>query len=190
MTRFEYITVLQSIVIAFAISELLSTWGGIVRNRRQVRIYWVHVGWSALVFLGLIQIWWGTWQYREVGFRSFPSLLLLLASPLTLAFAVFIFQPTFSESEPIDLRAQYEANRKWFFPLIALVLVELCAVDWVVARQPIVHAENLVRLVGIVAVSALAVFGHPRLHQLGLPGLFLLFVIFVRVAYRADGAPR
>ena len=185
MSQFEYVTVLQSIVVAFALSEILSTWGGLVRNRQRVRVYWVHVGWSVLILLGLVQIWWGTWQYRAIEFTSFASLLLLLAAPLTLAFAVFIFQPTSAGDEPIDLRSQYENNRRWFFPLLALVLVELCAVDWVVAQQPILHAENLVRLVGILAMSVLAVVANPRVHQLAFPALALLFLVFVQVAYRA-----
>jgi hypothetical protein len=148
-------------------------------------MYWVHVGWTVLVFLGLIQIWWGTWQYREVEFESFFSLVALLAPPLTLSLALFVFQPTSSGDEAADLRVQYDANRKWFFPLIALVLVELCVVDWVVAGQPIVHAENGVRLAAMLAVSALAVVAHPRVHQVALGGLFLLLLLFVRVAYRA-----
>lgn len=185
MTQFEYITVLQSIVVAFALSEVLSTWGGLVRNRRRVRMDRVYVGWSVLVFLALIQLWWGTWQYREVEFTSFFSLLLLLAAPLTLAFAVFIFQPDPSGDAPVDLRALYETSRRWFFPLLALVLIELCAVDWVVAGQPVVHVENLLRLIGVLSVLMLAVVGNFRVHQLALPILFLLFLLFVQVAYRS-----
>ncbi len=186
MTQFEYITVLQSIVVAFALSEVLSTWGGLVRNRARVRMYWVYIGWSGLVLLGLIQIWWGTWQYREVGFPSLLSLLLLLAPPLTLAFAAFVFQPNMAGDEPIDLVAQYEANRKWFFPLMALVLAELSVVDWTVARQPILHAENLVRLLGVLLSLSLAIVENRRVHQLALAGSFLLFLVFVKVAYQAS----
>jgi hypothetical protein len=185
VTQFEYITALSSIVIAFALSEILSAWGDLVRNRKAVRGYWVHTGWTVLLFLGLIQIWWGTWQYREIEFTSFASLLLLLAAPLTLSFAVFVFAPRLSGEEVVDLRQQYESSRKWFFPLMAVVLAELCAVDWVVAHQPVLHPENLIRGLGIVAVSALASVASPRAHQLALVALFLLFFLFVRMAYQA-----
>jgi len=179
VSQFEYVTVLVSIVIAFALSEILSIWGGLIRNRQRVRPYWVYLGWTILTFLALVQIWWGIWQYRGVEFSNYGRLVLLLSSPLTISLAVFVLQPDFSAGRGIDLHQHYYANRHWFFPLLALALFALCAND-VVAGQPIWHPENAIRGTGILAAVALALVGRAVFHALAA-----LFAIFVAAAYQA-----
>ena len=51
MSRFEYLSVLLSIVIALGISEMVSSWGALLRQRRLVRFYWVHRLWTAALVL-------------------------------------------------------------------------------------------------------------------------------------------
>jgi hypothetical protein len=188
MSQFEYVTVLVSIVIGFALSEILSIWGGLIRNRERLRPYWLYVGWTILTFLGLVQIWWGIWQLREVEFASFGRLVLLLSSPLTISLAVFVLHPPLARTGPIDLRDHYFSSCHWFFPLLALTLIELTAND-ALAGQPILHIENVIRGVGVIAAVALAGIRRETFHTLAFIGLFVLFVLFVGLAYQVPNGP-
>lgn len=186
MSKFEYVTVLSSIVIAFALSEILAGWGQLIRARHRVRVYWLHVAWMLILLLVLIQVWWGTWVYRDIEFEGFGALLLLLASPLTTVLAVFVFTPDLSERDFVDLRTHYYDNRVWFFPLAALVLLELIAVDAFVGKQPCLHVENAIRGAGIAMVLGLAASRSERVHRAALVVAFTLFVVFVGSTYRGD----
>lgn len=46
MSHFEYLSVLLSIVVAFAMSEALSGWGQMIRMRDRVRLHPLHLGWT------------------------------------------------------------------------------------------------------------------------------------------------
>ncbi|MFP3947289.1 MAG: hypothetical protein ACLFWG_01035, partial [Longimicrobiales bacterium] len=51
MSELELSTVLISIVVAIAITEILTAWSRMIRLRRCVKPYRVQMGWSALVVL-------------------------------------------------------------------------------------------------------------------------------------------
>jgi hypothetical protein len=55
VSQFELSIVIASIIIAIAISEILATWGRMIRYRRRLRPYWVRFGWMALVLLLAVQ---------------------------------------------------------------------------------------------------------------------------------------
>lgn len=186
MSRFEYLSVLLSIVIAYAMSEALSGWGQMIRMRDRVRPYLVHLGWSVLSVLLMVQWWWGFWQYREVADLGFFGFLAVLAEPVTLVLLSFVLTPHPTELGDRDLRAEYFRNRRWIFGLAALLLVELAVVDAFVAHQPFWHAENAIRGVGLGMLAALAVSANERLH-VGLLGLaYALLVVFVFVTFQVD----
>jgi hypothetical protein len=46
MTRFEYLSVLVSIVIALGISEVTVAWGRVLQQKVTTKIYWLHGFWS------------------------------------------------------------------------------------------------------------------------------------------------
>ena len=85
MTQFEFTTVFISIVLAFGVSDILASWGEQIRLRKQIRIYWLHVAWSALLLVLMIQVWWSLWVLRDRTEWIFFEYLLLILPFLTLA---------------------------------------------------------------------------------------------------------
>lgn len=55
MTHFEFLSVFVSSVLAFGVSDILSSWGEQIRFRKQIRHYWLHFVWPVLVLLVIIQ---------------------------------------------------------------------------------------------------------------------------------------
>lgn len=186
MSRFEYLSVLLSIVIAFAMSETLSGWGQMIRMRDRVRVYPLHLGWSVLAVLLMVQWWWGFWEYREVADLGFFGFLAVLSEPITLVLLSFVLMPHPAELGSRDLRAEYFRNRRWIFGLAALLLVELVIVDALVAGQPFWHPENAVRGAGLGLLAALAISDDERLHAALLALAYALLVAFVFVTFHVD----
>jgi hypothetical protein len=184
VSRFEYLSVLMSIVIAFAMSEVLSGWGQMIRLRDRVRVYPLHLGWSVLGVLLMVQWWWGFWQYHALEDLGFFGFLALLSEPITLVLLSFVLTPHPGELGGRDLRAEYFRNRGWIFGLAALLLIELTVVDALVGQQPFWHPENAVRGVGLALAVALALSESERLHAGSLLAACALLFGFVLVTFQ------
>ena len=103
MSRFEYLSVMVSIVIGLGLSEIGSGWARLLRNRTRVRFYPLHAFWSLFSVLLLVQLWWGFWEFRTVETWSFPGLLAVVAESLVLVFAGVVLIPEVPATGPIDL---------------------------------------------------------------------------------------
>jgi hypothetical protein len=64
MDVFEYVAVMVTVVLALAVSHLLTSLATMVANPERVRPYWVHFFWAVLL-LGLnLQAWLVLWTLR------------------------------------------------------------------------------------------------------------------------------
>jgi hypothetical protein len=181
VSRFEYLSVLISIVIALGLSEVLSAWGRLLRHRARVRPYWVHGLWSLLIVLLMVEFWWGFWQFRVVAAWSFAGFLAVLAESLVMVLAALVITPgDFAEGD-LDLRTHFYENARLFFVLGAVLLVQLAVVDAVVGGQPFVHVENAFRAAGLGVLVWAALSRSERVHgalALAALGLLLVFTAF------------
>jgi hypothetical protein len=164
MSRFEYLSVLLSVVVGFAISEILSGWGSLIRRRAQLRPYWLLTSWSVLALVVMILFWWSAWDYHTTSSWTFFSFLAVLSAALTFVILAFVLTPTVSEDSTPDLRDYYFRNRTWIFGLWALVLVQVAAVDVIVARLPLWHVANAIRALGFAVAVALMRSQAERVH--------------------------
>jgi hypothetical protein len=181
MSRFEYLSVLVSIVIALGISEIVSCWGRLLRNRARVDFDWLHGFWCAFMIVLMIQFWWGFWEFRVVESWSFPGLLAVVAEVLVLVLAAMALLPNTEETGSLDLRAHYFQQSRPFFLLGGVLIAQLVLVDRLVGEQPFIHPENAFRLPGLLVAGVAATYPNERLH-VGLAVvatvLFLGFVAF------------
>lgn len=184
MSRFEYLSVLVSIVIAYAMSEALSGWGQMIRVRDRVRLYPLHLGWSILSVVLMVQWWWGGfWHYRDAADLGLFGFLAVLTEPILLVLLAFVLTPHPNELCGRDLRAEYFRNQRWIFGLAALLLVELPVVDAIVAQQPLWQPKNAIRLLAIAVLATLAISKSERLHAALLAVAYGLFFAFVWIAF-------
>lgn len=182
LDRFEYLSVLSSIVIALGISEIVSCWGALLRQRREVRFYWVHTIWTVFAVLLMVQFWWGFWNYRTVETWSFAALLAVVAEALVMVLAALVLTPRPAPGEPLDLRTHYYEQSRVFFGLACVLLVQLAAVDVWVGEQPFLHTENAVRALGMGATAWGAVSKNERVHALIVVTALVLLSVFVPVS--------
>ena len=119
MTPFEHVAVLISIVLGLGLTHLLTSVQRLVQQRRHVRLYWLPLAWSALLFVGIIEWWWAFFALRQHGVWNFFYFLFVLLSPVTQYLSASLVLPEVEEGSTYDLRAYYYDNNRWLFAMIA-----------------------------------------------------------------------
>jgi hypothetical protein len=123
MDQFSYLSVLLSIVIGLAITQILKGYRGIVLARRRVDTYWPVLLWSATLLMINVQSWWAMFTMRNVRIWTFAGFAVVLAQTILQYMLSAIVLPDFFGDERVDLREHYFAHRRWFFGLAMLVLL-------------------------------------------------------------------
>jgi hypothetical protein len=161
-----HITVFLSIVVALGLSELVSSWGDLLKHRRQTRFYWLHTFWSLFIVFLMIQFWRSVWNYRIIEDWGLAPLTALVIQTLILVLAAKMLSPRVDLNQPADMKIYYYENTKVFFILVALLLTNLAINDVVILHQEILHAENLVRVPAAVICLVAAFQQSERLHTI------------------------
>lgn len=167
MTAFEYLSVLLSIILGLAITQVLQGYRGLLLARRTVRRHWPSLIWSGLVLLFATQAWWASFGLESEREWRFGTFLVILVQMGLIYMLAAVVLPDVPDGAEIDLSAHFEAQRKPFFAcLFAIVFVSLAKDLMLDGRLP--SGVNLVfhGLPAATAVAGLALRG-PRA-QLGI----------------------
>jgi hypothetical protein len=124
MDAFSYLSVLLSIILGLAITQVLQGLGQLLQGRERVQWHWPSGLWMASLLLIYVQSWWAMFGLRNVQawtFGAFAVVLLQTVLEYLLA-ALLMPQP----APAVDLRAHYFAQRRPFFvTLVAVLMVSL-----------------------------------------------------------------
>jgi hypothetical protein len=179
MTRFEFLYVLITFVTAFVVVDMATSWSALLRRRAVVRFYWVHVAWSVLIFLVVVQFWWGAWKLQAYEDWSFFSIAAICAELILLILPVSVITPSKHSDGPIDLQEFFYDNSAMFFSLCALLMIALALVNLVYADRPLLSMENVVRAIAI----SVAMYGATTRSTIVHTGLIVsgvaLLVVFI-----------
>ena len=171
---FELNTVVISILIAFALSEILSSWGRLVESRSRVLRPGLYLGATGWLFLSLIVHWFNVSAYQGLEFeRNYESLLFFLPS-IFAAGTAFILTPTLSSEGDIDLEKHYFSVAPWAFRSAA-AYTALAGLSHLLAPE-----QTTTPIVSLTLTSVLVLLSfstRPRLHQVTLSvlGVLVLF---------------
>src|SRR5215469_8457058 len=78
MDAFTYITVLLSIVLGLAITQVLLGFRGLILTRAKVKLYSPTLIWAVIVLFVPIQAWWADFTMREHPNWTFLALIVIL----------------------------------------------------------------------------------------------------------------
>ncbi len=165
MSKFEFTVTIVSIIIAFALSELMAGWGRILRHRPRPRIDWLFAAWSIGVLINGIFHWSGLWVYADVDFRSVRQLYVLMAPPLVLVPIAFLLAPNPQAGTELDLRAYFGEVARPFFLLSAAFMTLTVAADLVVGGVSVFGIVDLMALGLASAYAAAAYFASDALRM-------------------------
>ena len=178
MDAFGYLSVLLSIIVGFAMTQILLGFRGVVLARVRIRVYWPTVAWGILLLLINVQSWWAMFGLRAIGHWTFPAFSTLLLQTIAQYMLAAIVFPDFSGDQPVDLREHYRRHARWFFGLLILLFMASMAKDRIIGGHLPTGANLLVHL-GFIAMSAVAMVVTAELYQ----RLFALLGLAVFGAY-------
>jgi hypothetical protein len=117
MQMFEYVIVLISIVIGLALTHLMQGIAGLVQHPGRARIWWVHLGWVAFMFLSTIFWWWWEFRLQNVQTWTFSVYFFVVFYAFYLYLICAILFP--KDLEGYDgYRDYFLSRRGWFFGLL------------------------------------------------------------------------
>ena len=155
MTPFEYLSVLVSIIVGLALTQLLSGMARLIQLRRRIPMHAPTLLWMGLLFLIDIQVWWVAFERRATLQWTFFTFLLYLLIPIGVFLLSYLVLPDMGDEDAPDLAANFEGNRVWFLCLLSALPAISLLEQWV--RERALHWDGDVAFrVGFLALSLVA----------------------------------
>jgi hypothetical protein len=142
MDEFSYLSVLLSVILGLAVTQILQGFRALLLSRARIQIYWPVIGWAVLVLLICFQSWWAMFGMRtrhDWTFQQFAVVLLQTILVYMLAGLVF---PDFSGESVVDLKESFYTHRGWFFSFGFAAIASSVCKD-VVLDGKLPHPTNL-----------------------------------------------
>jgi hypothetical protein len=125
--EFSYLSVLLSVILGLAVTQILQGFRGLLLSRARIQVYWPVIGWAVLVLLICFQNWWSMFGMRNRHDWTFEQFaIVLLQTILIYMFAGLVFPDFFGEAI-VDLKESFYTHRRWFFSLgVAVIVASVC----------------------------------------------------------------
>ncbi len=183
MDEFSYLSVLLSIIIGLAVTQVLTGMRGQMLGRERVTGFWPVQAWAGILLLLSTQSWWAMFDLRERKEWDFMAFAILLAQTIALYLLTGLVYPDFGQERTVNLREHYFAQRRHFFSL-ALLATALSIGRDLILNHRLPGQENLIfhGLFAALAVSGFCtarVWYHKLLALLGIA----IFVAYVAILF-------
>jgi ribose/xylose/arabinose/galactoside ABC-type transport system permease subunit len=122
MDAFSYLSVLISLILGLAITQVLKGFRGLMHGRARVRGYWPTVLWGALIVVIAVQSWWSMFGLRHHEDWTFVEFSAVLAQTIVLYLLAALVLPDVFGDAIVDLREHYYDHRRWFFSLLVMLI--------------------------------------------------------------------
>jgi len=123
MDAFSYLSVLLSVIIGLGISQLLTSFGRLIRHRDIVRSYWPSLLWAGVLLLIFIQSWWAMFVLRHYTDWTFLAFAIVLLQTIALYMMAAVVLPETVEEAGVDLRIHFEKHRRWVFGFLLVAVI-------------------------------------------------------------------
>lgn len=181
MEAFTHLSILLSIILGLGITELLGGFARMVERRRTTSVYGPALAWATLLLLAHVQTWWTIFGYRAVHRWTFLAFFVVLLQPIALYLLSVLSFPRSGSS--LDLRANYYEHRRWFFALIAALLVVSILKDLIVAGS-LPSGPNLAFHALLFAIAAIGIATpNETAHRTVSYGALLLMVLYIGLLF-------
>ncbi len=179
MEAFGYISVIFSVVIGLGLSHLLTGVAELFKARGRVKLYWVHLLWVVITFVGHIFLWWTMWNLRLLRDWDFFSFLLVLLAPVLLYVAAAFLIPKIEPGASLDLREYFYENHSAFFGVTAAFTALMGMENWLLTGRTSPAPVMAVFATWFILLCVSAVVKNARLHGAVALLVGLLFLLFV-----------
>jgi hypothetical protein len=133
-SQFTHIRILLSMVVSLSIARLLSGLAKFVQHPGKLKVYPLHLIWTAFMLLMLIHFWWWEFSLSHLPQWYFFHFVFLLAyAALLYLMSSLLFPDSIAEYE--GYREYFMLCRKWFFGILAATLLMDVVDTWIKGSQ-------------------------------------------------------
>jgi hypothetical protein len=183
MSEFSYLSVLVSIILSLAITQLLAGFGWLVQARARVQMYWPSIVWAGVLLLLDVQTWWSMFGLREHRNWNFFAFLVVLVQPVALYLLAVLAFPHSIVEGTADMHENYHSQAGWFFGLIVAIVIASVAKEVVISGS-LPARLNLAAHVVFLSVTAPAIFTQQeRYHELLALLAGLMFLVYIGLLF-------
>ena len=184
MDAFSYLSVLLSIILGLAITQILQGFRDLMQARTRLRLYWPCLLWAIILLVICVQEWWAMFSWRHYQHWTFQGFSLLLAQAVATYLVAALALPDVHGDEPMELYAYYYANHRWFFSLLAIAVAISIGKDVVLSGHlpdPPLNAMAQVIFIVLSVIGALTV--REAYHKVFAPLGGILFGAYIAVLF-------
>lgn len=164
MDAFSYLSVLLSIILGLAITQVLQGVRGLLLARGRVRLYAPSLIWSGMILVFATQSWWASFGLADHRGWTFAGFGMLLLQTTLLYMLAALVLPDFPADAPVDLKEHYFHEVRPFFGITVAMLAVSVLKDLTIDGH-LPAPENLVfhSVFGAVGILAMTIRA-PRAH--------------------------
>lgn len=159
---FSHLTALLSIILSLAIALLVQFAASLVHRRRNVRWSVPHLLWASVIFLGQIEFWLSTYDFRDVTQVSVASILFVVAAPVLYFLQAELVIPDNRPGDTVDLRAHHaEQSRGYIGAIVATDLLTIAFITYALNVIPGLTFGMARIWLGLLVLSGIAAMTMP-----------------------------
>lgn len=155
MDAFSYLSVLLSIILGLAITQVLQSVRALMLARSRVRLFAPPVIWAVLTLLMATQSWWASFGLADHTAWTFAEFAVVLLQLVLLYMFAGLVLPDLPPGEPVDLEAHYWREARPLFGLLLAILAVSLGKDLLIDG----HLPATANVVFHAVFGALAVLG-------------------------------
>ena len=138
MDAFSYLSVLLSIILGLAITQVLQGYRALLLARGRVHADPAPLIWSGLVLLFAAQAWWASFGLNARTNWDFLDFAVILIQMGLLYMLAALVLPDVPAEQPVDVATHFERHRRAFFIFLIAMLASSGAKDTVLEpRLPV-----------------------------------------------------
>jgi hypothetical protein len=183
MESYSYLSVLLSIILGLAITQVLQGFRGLILTRAKVKLYPPTLLWSGLALLIAIQGWWANFALRLYANWTFEAFIVIILHAISVYMVAALVLPTVTEDAFVDLRDHYFAHRSWFFGALLAISVFSAAKELALYGRLPIGMNGAFHLIFALAALSAAIIRREWFHKLLAPGLGLLFLFYIALLF-------
>jgi hypothetical protein len=183
MDAFSYLSVLLSIILGLAITQVLLGLRGLMHARTRVRMYAPAMTWALLLLVVFVQSWWSEFGLRRHETWTFLGFSVVVAHSIFLYMLAALALPEVQAHAEVDLRKHYYDCHRWFFAFIVLAALAGIAKDLVLDGH-LPDPRNLAFQLSFAATAGIAAVTRQEwYHRLLAPAAAVAFGCYIALLF-------
>jgi hypothetical protein len=183
MDSFSYLSVILSVVLGLAITQVLLGFRGLILTRAKVKLYGPTIIWALIALLIPIQAWWADFSMRRQANWTFLALLVVMLQAISIYMIAALVLPDISGEKVIDLQQHFYAHRSWFFGANFASVVFSLLKTLVLYRHLPSRVDSAFQFTFGAAALVAAVTRSEWFHRLFAPAMGLLIVVYIALLF-------